>query len=109
MNSPCVGAKSHFSAGIASASETKLSSRTFHTTPTDFATLSTTGRVTWTVVPTRLYRLEHSDGATNGAPWVDSGLGVIAPGAGPTLTREAAVPATPTRFFRAKAVVPLAP
>lgn len=76
---------------------------------TDFAKLSTTGRVTWTVAPTRLYRLEHSDSATNHAPWVDSGLGVIAPGAGPTLTREAAVPATPIRFFRAKAVVPLAP
>ena len=76
---------------------------------TDFAKLATTGRVTWTVAPTRLYRLEHSPTATNGAPWVDSGLGVIAPGAGPTLTSEAAVPATSTRFFRAKAVVPLAP
>lgn len=76
---------------------------------TDFAKLSTTGRVTWTVAPTRFYRLEHSPTATNGAPWVDSGLGVIPPGAGPTLTREATVPATTTRFFRAKAVVPLAP
>lgn len=76
---------------------------------TDFAKLSTTGRVTWTVAPTRLYRLEHSGSATNGAPWVDSGLGIIAPGAGPTLTRAAAAPATTARFFRTKAVVPLAP
>jgi hypothetical protein len=76
---------------------------------TDFAKASTTGQVTWTVSPTRLYRLEHSPTATNGAPWVDSGLGIIPPGAGPTLTRSVAVPATTTRFFRAKAVVPLQP
>ena len=76
---------------------------------TEFAKSGTTGQVTWTVSPKRLYRLEHSPTATNGAPWVDSGLGVIPPGAGPTLTRAITVPATTTRFFRAKAVVPLSP
>ncbi len=76
---------------------------------TDFTKLAATGRVTWTVAPTRLYRLEHAETATNGAPWVDSGFGIIAPGGEPTLTRDAAVPATPTRFFRARAIIPLAP
>lgn len=76
---------------------------------TDFARLATTGRVTWTVSPARFYRLEQSPTATNGAPWADSGLGIIRPEAGPTLTRDAVVPNTTTRFFRAQAVLPLAP
>ena len=76
---------------------------------TDYAKAGTTGQVTWTVSPTRLYRLEHSPTATNGAPWVDSGLGLLTPGPGPTAMREVTVPATTTRLFRAKAVVPLSP
>ena len=76
---------------------------------TDFAKAGTTGQVTWTVSPTRLYRLEHAETATNGAAWIDSGLGTLPPGPGATLTHTVAEPATTTRFFRAKAVIPLSP
>lgn len=69
----------------------------------------TTNAVTWTVEPTRTYRLEQADAATHGAVWSDSGLGVLPPGAGPTLTGRVPDPATTTRFYRAKALVPLAP
>lgn len=77
---------------------------------TDYIRASTTNTVTWTVEPTRLYRLETAPAMTNGAAWVDSGHGLLAPGGGPTLTREVADPTpTATGFVRAKAVVPLAP
>ncbi len=69
----------------------------------------TTNAVTWTVEPTRTYRLEQAAAATNGAVWSDSGLGVLPPGAGPTLTGLVPDPAATTRFYRAKALVPLAP
>ena len=76
---------------------------------TDFAKSSSTGQVTWTVSPTRLYRLEHSPTATNGALWVDGGHGIIPPGSNTTLTYSITVPATTTHFFRARAIVPLQP
>ena len=69
----------------------------------------TTNAVTWTVEPTRTYRLEQAGAATNGAVWSDSGLGVLPPGASPTLTGLVPDPAATTRFYRAKALVPLAP
>jgi hypothetical protein len=46
----------------------------------------TTNAVTWTVEPTRTYRLEQAGAVTNGAAWSDCGLGDLPPGAGPTLT-----------------------
>lgn len=70
---------------------------------------ATTNAVTWTVEPTRTYRLEQADAATNNATWTDSGLGVLSPGSGPTLTGLVPDPAATTRFYRAKALVPLAP
>ncbi len=76
---------------------------------TDFTKSSSTSLVTWTVSPTRLYRLEHAPSATNGTRWIDSGLGILPPGPGATLTYSIAVPATTTRFFRARAIVPLQP
>ena len=76
---------------------------------TDYAKTGATGQVTWTVSPTRLYRLEQAETATNGAAWMDSGLGTLPPGPGATLTHAVAAPATTTRFFRAKAIVPLSP
>jgi hypothetical protein len=76
---------------------------------TALSRVSTTNAVTWTVEPTRTYRLEHANALTNGAVWTDSGLGVVPPGIGPTLTGLIPDPAATTRFYRAKALVPLAP
>lgn len=69
----------------------------------------TTNAVTWTVESTRTYRLEQAAATTNGAVWSDSGLGILSPGGGPTVTGLVPAPATTTQFYRAKALVPLAP
>lgn len=66
-------------------------------------------QVTWTVEPTRLYALETADSTTNDADWVDSGLGIVAPGGGPTLSGDVTDTTSTTRFYRAKSVVPLTP
>ncbi|HMP71960.1 MAG TPA: hypothetical protein PKE55_01730 [Kiritimatiellia bacterium] len=68
-----------------------------------------TNHVTWTVQPTRFYRLEQATSATNQAVWTDTGLGILPPGAGPTLTGLVPDPTATTRFYRATAIVPLAP
>ncbi|MDD2239365.1 MAG: hypothetical protein PHO14_00315 [Kiritimatiellae bacterium] len=78
-------------------------------TITDYARATATNTVTWTVEPTRLYRLEVSPAMTNGAVWADSGHGLLAPGSAPTLTRAVVDPFPTNRFYRARAVVPLAP
>jgi hypothetical protein len=71
--------------------------------------LSDTNHLTWTIEPTRLYRLEHTAALTNGASWPDSGLGQMIPDPGATMTRGVFDPASTTRFYRVKAVVPLSP
>ncbi len=76
---------------------------------TSLSRATTTNAVTWTVEPTRTYRLEQASAASNGAVWADSGLGVLPPGGGPTLTALAPDPTNTTLFYRAKALVPLAP
>jgi hypothetical protein len=68
-----------------------------------------TNAVTWTVEPTRTYRLEQASIVDNSAVWSDSGLGVLPPGGGSTLTGLVSDSAATTRFYRAKALVPLAP
>ena len=70
-----------------------------------------TNLVTWTVQPTRFYRLEQASSAVNGAVWTDSGLGLLTPPGdfGPTLTGSMIEPSATTRFYRARAVVPLSP
>lgn len=80
-----------------------------HLRITAVSRFTTTNAVTWTVKPTRQYRLEHATAITNNATWTDSGLGVLSPGAGPTLTGLVADVAATTRFYRARALVPLAP
>lgn len=66
----------------------------------------TQATLTWTTVPTRLYRLEYDSDLQ--APWTPSALGTISPNAGPTTQRTLnALTATPRRFFRAVAVQPL--
>lgn len=76
---------------------------------TDSQRLSETNRLTWTIRPTRLYRVEQTTVLTNGATWSDSGLGQFLPAAGATMTRDVLSPASTTGFYRVKAVVPLSP
>ena len=67
----------------------------------------TTNLVTWTGVPTRFYYLQKT--LSVGMPaWLDSGLGLIAPD-GVTTTRGLADTNAPIRFYRVRAVRPLAP
>lgn len=70
---------------------------------------STTNAVAWRVEPTRFYRLEQAAGATNDAVWSDTGLGLLSPGPGPTLTGVVVDAASSALFYRARAVVPLSP
>ncbi len=80
-----------------------------HLQITAFSRTVSTNSVTWTVKPTRNYRLEQATAITNNATWSDSGLGVLPGGAVPTLTGLAPDPAATTLFYRARALVPLAP
>jgi hypothetical protein len=67
----------------------------------------TTNLVTWTSVPTRFYYLQKT--MDLGVPaWLDSGLGLIAPD-GATTTRGVTDTNAPMRFYRVRAVRPLAP
>jgi hypothetical protein len=67
--------------------------------------------LTWTSQPTRQYRIQLRDDLNAGAPWLDSGLGLILPGTGSTTKRSLPNPdpAPPHRFFRVEAVRPLSP
>lgn len=76
---------------------------------TAFTRTSGTDATTWTVEPTRLYRLQQSDSLTGTPVWVDSGLGTLLPGSGPVLTKQVAAPSATNRFYRVKAIVPLQP
>jgi hypothetical protein len=76
---------------------------------TDVNRTGNTHRVSWTVEPTRLYRLEQAPTASSGGEWEDSGLGLLPAGAGTTLTGEAMAASATTRFYRVKAIVPLSP
>jgi hypothetical protein len=75
----------------------------------DLQRQSDTNRLTWRVEPTRFYRLEQTVALTNNAPWPDSGFGQMLPDPGATMTRRVIDPASTTRFYRVKAVVPLSP
>ena len=72
---------------------------------------STTNRLTWTVAQTRFYELWRSPTLATNA-WSPTDLGVMAPGADATMTRDddASSPAGPppaAQFYRVRAVVPL--
>ena len=73
---------------------------------TSFARTPATSLISWSVEPTRLYRLEQTDRATNGAVWADSGLGALLPGPGVTLTGVVANAAVTTRTYRVSVSVP---
>ncbi len=71
-----------------------------------YASGFTQADLTWTITPSRLYRLEYDDDLLG--PWTDSALGTIAPAAAATATRSlTGLPATARRFFRAAALLPL--
>jgi hypothetical protein len=59
--------------------------------------------------PSRLYRIEYSDGFAASPPWADSSLGTFAPDVGTTTTKVIFFPTNPRKFFRAVVVVPLSP
>ena len=73
-----------------------------HYTPAPAGTFTT---LTWQSVMSRHYFIEQS---VDLKVWFDSGLGLIAPG-GATTTDAFSHPVSPNRFFRVRAVNPLAP
>lgn len=87
------------------------------TTPTDAASLLqitnyvsnddwTIVGIDFTVVPSRLYRIEYDEDLVG--PWTNSALGTFSPGSGPTLGKTlTGLSVAPRRFFRVVAVNPL--
>ncbi len=65
--------------------------------------------VAWTVEQTRHYRLERAAALSGATAWSDSGLGLMPPDSGATMTREVPSAGADKQVYRAKAVVPLAP
>lgn len=70
---------------------------------------TTTNIVAWRVEPTRFYRLDQAAAVTNNAAWTDTGLGLLSPGPGPTLTGVVVDAASSATFYRARAMLPLSP
>jgi len=69
-----------------------------------------TNAVTWkTTRRSRFYRLECTDLLSETPVWRDSGLGVMSPDSGDTMTREVISAGASKRFYRVKAVLPLMP
>ena len=67
-----------------------------------------TDRLTWTVRPTRHYRLETNASLAAGPTgWTDSGLGLLTDGGGGTLQRQLVAATATSRFYRVRAVLPL--
>lgn len=66
----------------------------------------TNATLTWTIVPTRRYRIEYGEDLSG--PWTNSSLGTITPEPGSTVTRTVTTPPAPSRrYFRIEAVQPL--
>jgi hypothetical protein len=63
----------------------------------------------FTTIPTRHYRIEYSNDLGYTLPWTNSALGAFAPDSGATTTKIITYPGNPKKFFRAVAMVPLAP
>ena len=62
----------------------------------------------WTSRLSRRYHIEATDDL-GGSVWADSNLGEIAPDSDATTLRDLTEPAAPQRFYRIRAVRPLAP
>ena len=72
------------------------------------ATGGTTANVTWESVLTRCYYIQTRLDLNLATPWLDSGLGLIAPD-GSTTTRGITDTNAPMRFYRIQVVKPLSP
>ena len=68
-----------------------------------------TNEVVWTSELTRFYELESNIDLTDASGWADSGFGLISPDAGAITARTVAKSGATNRFYRVKAVLPLAP
>jgi len=67
----------------------------------------TSATLTWKSSPTRFYHLQQNSDLTT-TLWSDSGLGLITPD-GASTTRMLSDSNAPMRFYRVRAVKPLAP
>lgn len=76
-----------------------------------FAVTGATHTVRWTTKSTRLYTLEatNSLAGVSATAWPDAGTGLLGPPAGSTAEAVLSGVANTTRFYRVRAVLPLAP
>jgi hypothetical protein len=65
--------------------------------------------ITWASRPSRVYRILERTELTPSFSWTDIGLGLIAPSASTTTTRNFTDTASPQRFFEIEARKPLSP
>jgi hypothetical protein len=68
---------------------------------------SQTSAMTWISTTARLYTIEVNTDLTQPLNWADSGLGLFAPDAGTSTTRNVLLAPTSKRFFRVKTMRPL--
>jgi hypothetical protein len=68
---------------------------------------SQTSAITWTSATARLYTIEMNTDLSQPLNWVDGGLGLFAPDAGLSTTRNVVFAATSKRYFRVKTMRPL--
>jgi hypothetical protein len=73
-----------------------------------FTAGDTHASLTWESVATRLYYVQVSTNLAAGT-WTDSGLGPIAPSAGPTTSASFTESSDRRRFYRVQALIPLPP
>ena len=66
--------------------------------------LGTSSDLTWTSTAARFYAIETTTNLLT--PFVDSGLGILTPDAGPTTTRTVSATGSGLRFFRIKSIQP---
>lgn len=78
---------------------------------TEFAAAAdgTSGTITWTTRPTRIYRIEARLGTDPGLPWEDAASGWMLPDPGPATTRTLTATAAAQRYLRVEVAPPLAP
>jgi hypothetical protein len=69
----------------------------------------TSGTITWTTRPTRVYRIEERLGLDLGLPWGDAGFGWMRADPGATTTRTLIATTAAHRYLRIEAAPPLAP
>jgi hypothetical protein len=91
---------SEYAAGTLPRDASSLLRIISHTYPS-----ATQASLTWTSVPSRLYRVEHDEDLAG--VWTNSTLGTISSGGATTSGTLSGLSVVPRRFFRAVAVLPL--